>query len=169
MKKNSKILLLAVFCIAILTACSGSKGVGSAKDGNEFTIESTAMRLMAAVEEGQYNLVGTEELKNWIDNGEDMVVIDTMPADSYNKNRIPTAVNAELPVKLEEVTPEQREAFVTALGTDKDKKIVVYCGFVKCERSHVGAIIAKEEGFTNVYRQPGGIVAWKDAKYEVEK
>lgn len=123
-EKNSKILLLAVFCIATLTACSGSKGVGSAKDCNEFTIESTAMRLMAAVEEGQYNLVGTEELKNWIDNGEDMIVIDTMPADSYNKNRIPTAVNAELPVKLEEVTPEQREAFVTALGTDKDKKLL---------------------------------------------
>ena len=46
--------------------------------------------------------------------------------------------------------------------------IVVYCGFVGCARSDVGSVIALEEGFKNVYRLPGGIVAWKEAKYEVE-
>ncbi len=95
------------------------------------------MKLVTAVENSSYQLVSTEELKNWIDNKEDMIIVDTMPADSYNKNRIPGAVNAELPVKMEDVTPKQKEAFVKALGEDKDKKIVIYCGFVGCERSHV--------------------------------
>ena len=51
------------------------------------------------------------------------------------------------------------------LGLDKSKLIVIYCGFVKCTRSHNGAIWAVKNGYTNVYRHPGGIFAWKGAKY----
>lgn len=145
-----------------------TKAMGSAKDGNEVSVETVSMKLVKAVEEGGYTMVNTEELKSWVDNKEDMILIDTMPADHYKSKRIPTAVNAELPVAYADVTPEQREAFVSLLGTDKDKKIVIYCGFVGCERSHVGALIAKEEGFTNVVRHPGGIIAWIDAGYDIE-
>lgn len=175
MKKLSKVLAL-FFAVALsLSACSSGggsgtadKGPGTAKDGNEVTIETASMNLVKAVDEGKYKLVGTEELKKWVDAKEPMVIVDTMPAKSYDKNRIPGAVNAELPVKMDEATKEQKDAFVKALGTDKTKKVVIYCGFVGCERSHVGAIVAKEAGFTNIYRQPGGIVAWMDAGYEVE-
>ena len=51
---------------------------------------------------------------------------------------------------------------------NKDKKIVVYCGFVKCTRSHMAAEYLVKQGFTNVYRQPGGISAWVDAGYAFE-
>jgi rhodanese-related sulfurtransferase len=44
---------------------------------------------------------------------------------------------------------------------------VIYCGFVKCTRSHNGAAWAVRNGYTNVYRYPGGIFAWKGAKYPV--
>lgn len=141
---------------------------GTSRDGSEVEIEMASMNLVKAVEEGKYQMISTEELKNKVDAKEDMVLVDTMPAKSYNKNHIPGAVNAELPVTMEEVTPEQREAFVKALGTDKNKEIILYCGFVACERSHVGALIAKEEGFTNVVRHPGGIGAWMEAQYPVE-
>lgn len=144
------------------------KAMGSAKDGNEVSIETASMKLVKAVEEGGYPLVSTEELKSWLDNKEDLILIDTMPAQHYKSKRIPTALNAELPVAYGDVTPEQREAFVSLLGNDKNKKIVIYCGFVGCERSHVGALIAKEEGFTNVVRHPGGIIAWIDAGYDIE-
>ena len=166
---NLKKAAVALSLATILTGCGGAKGPGTAKDGNEATIETASMKLVTAVENSNYQLVSTEELKGWIDNQEDMIIIDTMPADSYTKNRIPGAVNAELPVKMEDVTPEQREAFVKALGEDKGKKIVLYCGYVGCERSHVGGLIAEEEGFTNIYRQPGGIIAWIDAGYTTEK
>ena len=52
---------------------------------------------------------------------------------------------------------------------DKNAKIVVYCGFTKCQRSHQGAMYLVKKGFKNVYRYPGGISAWKDAGYEIVK
>ena len=51
------------------------------------------------------------------------------------------------------------------LGSGQDKKIVIYCGFTKCGRSHNAALWARELGYTNVYRAPGGITAWKDLGY----
>lgn len=141
---------------------------GTSRDGSEVEIEMASMKLVKAVEEGKYKLISTEDLKKKVDAKEDMIIVDTMPAKSYNKNHIPGAVNAELPVTMEEVTPEQKEAFIKALGTDKNKEIILYCGFVGCERSHVGAMIAKEAGFTNVIRHPGGIGAWMEAQFPVE-
>ncbi|NTV43161.1 MAG: rhodanese-like domain-containing protein, partial [Syntrophobacteraceae bacterium] len=41
--------------------------------------------------------------------------------------------------------------------------------FTKCGRSHNGAMWAKKLGYTNVYRYPGGIKAWMEADYPVEK
>ena len=177
MKKPLVSLSLASAFALSLTACGGqatqststnSDLPGSARDGSEIAIEQTAMRFKDAVDEGQYKLINTEDFKKKVDAKEDMIVIDTMPASSWEKNRVPGALNAELPVKMEDVTPEQREAFLKALGEDKNKEIIIYCGFVKCERSHVGAIIAHEEGFTNVVRHPGGIGAWLEAGYDVE-
>lgn len=51
---------------------------------------------------------------------------------------------------------------------DKSYKIVVYCGFIKCIRSHYGAAYLTSQGYTNVYRYGGGISAWKDAGNSVE-
>lgn len=51
---------------------------------------------------------------------------------------------------------------------NKDKKIVVYCGFVGCARSHEAAKYLVSKGYTNVYRYPGGISAWVDAGNAIE-
>ena len=59
--------------------------------------------------------------------------------------------------------------YMTLLGPDKDQTIVVYCGFVKCTRSHNGAVWARKLGYKNVYRYSGGIYAWRGAGYPVEK
>ena len=160
---------------ASLVACSGNgaavqKKIGTAVDGNEVKIESAAMKFAKDWGEGGYDLISTEELKKKIDANEDMIIVDTMPASSFAKNHIKGAVNAELPADgVDKVTPEQKDAFLKVLGEDKDKTIVIYCGFVGCARSHVGGVIAKEAGYKNVLRQPGGIIAWTDAGYELEK
>ena len=49
-----------------------------------------------------------------------------------------------------------------------DKKIIVYCGFVKCKRSHQAAMLLAKKGYTNVYRYPGGISAWVDAGLSID-
>ena len=46
---------------------------------------------------------------------------------------------------------------------DKSAPIVVYCGFIGCARSHIAAAYLKSQGYTNVYRYGGGILAWNDA------
>ena len=64
---------------------------------------------------------------------------------------------------------EKKQAeLVKLLGPNKDRVIVFYCGFVKCTRSHNGAMWAVKLGYKNVYRYPGGIKAWEQAGYPVE-
>ena len=48
------------------------------------------------------------------------------------------------------------------VGKDKSYPIVVYCGYIKCARSHTGAAYLRSLGYTNVYRYGGGIFAWKE-------
>lgn len=169
------LLLMVVALFALALAGCGEKGtagvstaVGTAKDGNEVKVETAAVNLVKAVADGGYALIDTEELKAKVDAGDKMVIIDTMPADSFKGGRVPGAVNAELP-KEGEATPEQLAAFAELLPADKSETVVVYCGFVQCARSHIGAAYAIEQGYTDVVRYPGGIVAWQDAGYDAEK
>lgn len=176
MKRQSLAVILAmVLLMAALVGCSSAPTsalgkVGTATDGSEVAIEKATMKFIKDTNDGGYQLLSTEDLKKWAEEGKEMIIIDTMPADNFAKGRIPGALNAELPkTTLEDATDEQKQAFISLLGENKDTPIVVYCGFVGCARSHVGAVIAMEQGFTNVYRVPGGIVAWQEAGFEVEK
>ena len=174
MKKSWVFALLLVFVIALLAGCgtktATTSKVGTAPDGSEIAIEKAAMKFIKDTNTGKYQLLSTEELNNWINQKKDMIIIDTMPASNFAKVHIPGAVNAELPkTVMTDVTDAQKAAFINLLGQDKNKPIVVYCGFVGCARSHLGSVIAMEQGFKNVYRVPGGIVAWQEANYPVEK
>lgn len=111
-----------------------------------------------------------------LDEKKPLLVVDTMPFEaSYKKEHVPGAASFEFPIEPMEQwdtaktggkTPED---FEKLLGPDKNRLIVFYCGFVKCTRSHNGALWAKKLGYTNVVRFPGGIYAWKGAKYPVEE
>lgn len=167
--KLSKLIKMSTLSTFTLMGGGGSCSVpADVKPHSELAAEEAAMNLVKDTASGGYDLISTEDIKKKLDAGEDMVIIDTMPEDSYNKNHIPGAVGAVLPGKMEEVDPERRRAFVKALGEDKNKPVIIYCGRVSCYRSHVGALIAKEEGFTNVLRHPGGIDAWLEAGYKAE-
>jgi rhodanese-related sulfurtransferase len=159
------LLLLAVDCMAF-----GSKF----KD--EVEKETGAIKLLREVDEGGYQIISTGELKEALDAGEDILVIDTMPYEaSYKKAHIPGAKQFLFPIPTmtewddEKCGGRSQEEFVTMLGDNKDRKIVIYCGFVKCTRSHNGALWAVKAGYTNVYRHPGGIYAWKGAGFPVEE
>ena len=171
MKKNKITLALSSILLSIsLAGCSSGDGLTrSATDGKDNEVEKAAIKLVKATKTGDYNLISADELKKSIDNNEDMVLVDTIPADRFEKTKIKGAVNAGLPKEMKDLKPEEKEAFLKTLGDNKDKKIVIYCGFVACERSHVGAVLAKEAGYKNVYRFPGGIAAWLDAGNSIAK
>jgi len=164
--------------VMVFLLCSGSNAFafGKSKFEQEVEAETAAVKLLREVDRGGYGVITTEELQKAMSAGEDMLVIDTMPYESsYKKNHVPGAVQFLFPIpdmnewNAEETAGKTLADFETLLGPDKDKKIVVYCGFVKCTRSHNGAAWAVKQGYTNVYRYPGGIFAWKGAGYEIEK
>ncbi|HOG16243.1 MAG TPA: rhodanese-like domain-containing protein [Syntrophales bacterium] len=138
---------------------------------NELETEKIAVTFAREVERGGYKIVSTSELKAWIDEKKAMLVVDTMPfEDSYKKQHIPKAVQIEFPIpEMTALDDRMKTALVKLLGPDKDRLIVFYCGFVKCTRSHNAAMWAVKLGYRNVFRHPGGIKAWDEAQYPIEK
>lgn len=170
MTNNGKQFLAMLIFGLILTLAAGpvlASGWGS----KELETETIAVKLTREVQKGGYGIVRTDEFKGWIDAGKEMLIVDTMPyADSYAKEHIPGAVQFEFPIaELASLDDATRAAFVKLLGDDKERLLVFYCGFTKCGRSHNGAWWAKQLGYRNVYRHPGGIKAWSQADYPVAK
>jgi rhodanese-related sulfurtransferase len=168
--------VLKLMCAAMLVLGLAGTAVAKNKFQKEIEKEAGAIKLVRETQQGGYDLVTTTELKQWIDAGKKMLIVDTMPyKDSYKKQHLPGAVQFLFPIPemttwdTKETDGRTQADFAKLLGDDKDKTIVIYCGFVKCTRSHNGAAWAVKLGYQNVYRHPGGIFAWKGAKYPVEK
>jgi len=168
MSKGKVLFMWVVISIFILGLVGASFAQWGGKEGE---IEKIAANFAKEVAKGGYKVVTTEELKGWIDQKKDMIIVDTMPyEDSYKKQHVPGAVQFEFP--KEEVTnldEKTKAALEKVLGPNKDRLIVIYCGFTKCGRSHNGAMWAVKLGYKNVYRYPGGIKAWMEADYPIEK
>jgi rhodanese-related sulfurtransferase len=161
---------LALFFALSLSACAGMGGkIGTSPSGLELPIEKASLKLVDDAKSGGYKLVSTEELFKWTSEKKEIVIIDVLPRDEYDKGHIPGAVNSPLPKTEKELTPFDSESVLKAAGSDKEKSIVLYCGFVACRRSHLGAKTLAENGFKNVSRYPAGITGWKEMGYPVEK
>jgi thiosulfate/3-mercaptopyruvate sulfurtransferase len=163
---------MIVASIFVLGFCFISSGLALAAWGDkELETEKTAVTFQKEVARGGYKVVPTEELKKWMDEKKDMLIVDTMPfEDSFKKQHIPGAVNFVLPIpEMTQIDDKTKADFEKLLGPNKDRLLVFYCGFTKCTRSHNGAMWAIKLGYKNVYRQPGGIKAWDEADYPVEK
>lgn len=168
----SALIMAAVF----LLVAGNAFAFGESKFEKEVAKETMAVKLVREVQRGDYDLITTDELKKLMDSKEDIVIVDTMPYEaSYKKAHVPGAVQFLFPIPDMNSwdatgTAGKTEAdYKALLGDDLNKKIVVYCGFVKCTRSHNGAVWAKKLGYKNVVRYPGGIFAWKGADYDIEK
>jgi rhodanese-related sulfurtransferase len=169
-------LVLAAVGVLILSTSSWCGLFGKNKFEQEVVTETVAIKLVRDTARGGYELVSTADLKKWIDAGTDMVIVDTMPYDaSYAKGHVPGAQQFLFPIPdmndwdTNETAGKTVEDFKALLGSDTGKTIVIYCGFVKCTRSHNGAAWAKKLGYTNVYRYPGGVFGWKGADFPMEK
>lgn len=174
MKKTLIWLMIGAF-LSLGANSALALGFGKNKFEKEVEKEQGAVKLAREAMAGGYELITTEELKKLIDANKDVLIIDTMPyEDSYKKSHIPGAKQFLFPIPLmetwdsKETGGKSQDDYAALLGDDKNKTIVVYCGFVKCTRSHNGALWAKKLGYTKVLRHPGGIFAWKGADYPTE-
>ena len=169
---------MMVITIVILGVTLGliNPAVAQNKFEKEVEKEAGAVKLAREVLRGAYGLVTTSELKGWIDDGKEMIIVDTMPYEaSYKKAHVPGAVQFLFPIpdmkdwNTGETDGKTSADYEALLGPDKNRIVVVYCGFVKCTRSHNGALWAAKLGYKNVFRYSGGIFAWKGAGFTFEK
>jgi thiosulfate/3-mercaptopyruvate sulfurtransferase len=137
----------------------------------ELDTEKIAVNFAKEVARGGYKFVSTTELKAWQDQKKEMLIIDTMPyEDSYKKQHVPGALQMEFPIpEMTQIDDKKKADFEKMLGPNKDRLIVIYCGFTTCTRSHNGAMWAIKMGYKNIFRYPGGIKAWDEADYPVGK
>lgn len=171
--KSIFIKLLKTVLITSLLLTS-STVIADEKTFKETDIQQIAINLANQTILGSYNLISIDELKKLIDNKDDFVLIDAHPRKEFVDGYIDGAINfgfqskrtGEWDKDVDIKGGATQAQYKAALGDDLNKKIVIYCGFTKCGRSHNASWWAKFMGYTNVYRAPGGITGWKDAGYQ---
>jgi rhodanese-related sulfurtransferase len=115
------------------------------------------------------------DLKAMMDKHPQLLLVDAVPHIHYRLEHIPGAQNFEFPNGMMESWDTARtggktlEDFKTLLGSHKKRPVVFYCFGTICSRSAQGVEWARKLGYENLYRFPGGIVAWKKAGYPVAK
>jgi len=164
MKKLLSALAVMLFALTVISCAT----VGTSPSGKELPIEKASMKLLADVKEGGYQLVNSDDLNKWMTEKKNMVIIDAHPAEDYKKAHIKGAINSPFPKTDKEVTPADKANVLKIAGADKNKTIVIYCGFTACRRSHFGAKTLIDNGYKNVYRYPGGITGWMENKFPTE-
>mgnify|MGYP001270999772 CR=1 FL=1 len=103
---------------------------------------------------GEIQEMSVEEVKVYLDEGNDPVLVDIRGLDEWERGHLEGAVHiprGRLEAEAEEKAP------------DKTKETIVYCaGGV---RSLLGAISMKELGYENLVSMDGGFGDWEDAHY----
>lgn len=136
-----KTLICILLSVLILTACQSKTVAGE-------TI---------SVAGGSYQNIMPDELNTMLKD-KDFVFVNVHIPFAGNIS------NTDLSIPYDQVSIPENLAL---LPTDKDAKIVLYC------RSGRMSEIAAEElaslGYTNIWNLTGGMVAWEQAGYEIEK
>src|SRR5574340_344921 len=100
-----------------------------------------------------------EDLKQKMEVGEDFVLLDVLPPESYAREHLPGAINLPL--------DQMDRASTAALA--KDRETIVYCGSFLCQASPTAAAKLREMGFTRVLDFEGGVADWREAGYPMER
>jgi thiosulfate/3-mercaptopyruvate sulfurtransferase len=161
---------VAVPAIVSLFLVGCATAHGTSPKGLEVPIEKATIKFSSDVKDGGYKIVDTDQLKKWVDEGKSITIISALPGpEDKSFGTLPGAINGAMPKSEKDLTQADKDNLLKTAGLDKEKTIVIYCGFVACRRSHIGAKILIDNGFENVYRYPGGITAWQEMGYPVKK
>jgi rhodanese-related sulfurtransferase len=104
--------------------------------------------------------ITASELKELLDKNGDVALVNTLGTESFEKTRIPGAVNIPL-------SDNDFAARVEQEAGGKDKPVVVYCASQQCDSSEKAAKKLEEAGFTAVTDFAGGFAAWQEEAGEL--
>ena len=107
---------------------------------------------------GEFADVSIKEVKV-LTESKKAVIIDVNGTESYEKGRVPGALNYEA----------IKDKLASTLPADKNTLIVAYCGNPKCKAYKEAADAAAKLGYTNVKHMSAGIQGWKSAGEKLEK
>ncbi len=100
-------------------------------------------------------------VRQLIENGGRMCLIDVRDSDSYAKGHIPGAINAPI---------DALESSLSKIRIPKrGAAIIVYCYNIACFRATRAALELSRKGFANVVEMVGGFEEWAKHGYDVEK
>jgi rhodanese-related sulfurtransferase len=106
--------------------------------------------------------ITTSELKDLLDKNGDVTLVNTLDRESFEKTRIPAAVNIPL-------NDNEFAARVEKEAGGKDKPVVVYCASQQCDSSEKAGKKLEEAGFTAVTDFVGGFAAWQEEAGELSE
>ncbi len=104
-------------------------------------------------------VIDREELKEKLDRGDELVLIDVLAPEEYARGHLPGAIN----IPLEVIGRTAKERF------SSEQKIVVYCGSFDCQASPKAAAKLERLGFRDVWDYAGGKADWADGGYPLER
>jgi rhodanese-related sulfurtransferase len=99
------------------------------------------------IKKGEVTFMDVEELKDLMERGEDIEIIDVRTVKEYRAGHIEGAVNIPLDELRENIK-----------SLDKDSRIVVHCR--SSYRSYLAYRILKNAGFKNVWNLNGSYLSW---------
>ena len=139
-------LFISLILLVLLAACSGTVE-------NSEVAQVAPVSAVEAVELGPDVDVHTTAL---VQDREDVVLIDVREQWEYDEGHIPGITlipMSEISNRLDEIST--------------DKEVIVTCR--SGNRSGQVTEFLRESGFDNVHNMQGGIVAWQEAGYPVER
>jgi rhodanese-related sulfurtransferase len=104
--------------------------------------------------------ITTDELKASCGKNAELTLVNTLGPESFEKTKIPGAINIPLDSSDFAVRVEQEAG-------GKDKPVVVYCASQQCDSSEKAAKKLEAAGFSAVSRYTGGAAAWQKEAGEV--
>jgi rhodanese-related sulfurtransferase len=103
--------------------------------------------------------IGTEELREKIESGAELVLVDALSPISYAGAHLPGAIN---------IPPHSVDALAGRRIPDRETEVVVYCNGSDCDSSVEVAFRLIELGYSNVRHFAGGKPAWREAGLPLE-
>jgi rhodanese-related sulfurtransferase len=97
--------------------------------------------------------IGPDELRQMQEDGQEFCLVDVREKDDAARGMIPGAVH---------ISRGMLEHDIDRVTTDKEKKIVLYCG--GGSRSALSAWMLQKMGFKNVISLAGGYRGWNESQ-----
>jgi rhodanese-related sulfurtransferase len=94
-------------------------------------------------------IMGTDELKELMNDDEQYVLVDARDAEDYDRMHIPGAVSMSV-ADVDKLSD----------GLDKEKEVVIYCSGMMCTTSTEMTALLLKKGFKKVSEYKGGIQDW---------